>query len=85
MVRSDSPSAVPPGSRVSRTSIPLARSAEAVAVNCVLLPLPSMPSNVMKRPRIGSVGDRMARLGCSGPGSGPLEPVDRALMLGERR
>ena len=45
-----SPVAVPPGSRVSTTLCPALRSAAASARTCVLLPVPSSPSNVMKLP-----------------------------------
>jgi hypothetical protein len=42
-----SPRAVPPGSRVSRTCRPSARSRSARRRTCVDLPEPSTPSNVM--------------------------------------
>ena len=46
-----SPVEVPPGSRVSTTLYPAPRSAAASFRICVLLPLPSRPSNVMNFPR----------------------------------
>ena len=46
-----SPVAVPPGSRVTVTEKPSARSTFASFSSCVLLPQPSRPSKVMKRPR----------------------------------
>jgi hypothetical protein len=45
-----SPIAVPPGSRVSSTSIPRERRASANSRAWVLLPAPSGPSSVMKTP-----------------------------------
>ena len=44
------PSAVPPGSRVSKGSQPFARRKFPSKRNCVDFPLPSIPSNVMKVP-----------------------------------
>src|SRR4051812_32026184 len=46
-----SPIGVPPGSRVTMTSRPLARSDWASFSSCVVLPQPSRPSKVMNRPR----------------------------------
>src|ERR1700691_319585 len=46
-----SPVGVPPGSRVSTTLCPAARRAAASSRICVLLPVPSNPSNVMNFPR----------------------------------
>src|SRR5262249_57151041 len=40
----------PPGSRVNTTPLPFARRASARSRACELLPVPSPPSNVMKRP-----------------------------------
>src|SRR3974390_817531 len=48
----------PPGSRVSRTSIPTACSRSASRAAWVDLPEPSPPSNVMNLPRIRSPADR---------------------------
>ena len=42
----------PPGSRVSCVRMPKARSRSPSIAACVDLPVPSPPSNVMKRPRI---------------------------------
>ena len=46
-----SPVPVPPGSRVTTTDCPSARNALASFSICVLLPVPSRPSNVMNLPR----------------------------------
>jgi hypothetical protein len=46
-----SPVSVPPGSRVSTTLCPAARTTAASFRSCVLLPVPSSPSNVMNFPR----------------------------------
>src|SRR5580693_4473069 len=51
MRRIFSPVGVPPGSRVSITLCPAARRAAASLRICVLLPVPSSPSNVMNFPR----------------------------------
>src|SRR5579862_4399666 len=48
--RSSTPSAVPPGSRVSTTVSPRLRSAAPVARSCVDLPAPSPPSKAMRHP-----------------------------------
>src|SRR5262249_58860237 len=40
----------PPGSRVNTTPLPFARKASARSRACELLPVPSPPSKVMKRP-----------------------------------
>lgn len=45
------PMVVPPGSAVSRTARPRARSCAASRRSCVVLPEPSIPSNVIKRLR----------------------------------
>src|SRR6202522_2277841 len=45
------PMGVPPGSTLSSTARPAARRGWASKRACVLLPLPSGPSKVMKRPR----------------------------------
>ena len=42
----------PPGSRVSTARMPNARAASPSKAACVDLPVPSPPSNVMKRPPI---------------------------------
>ena len=49
--RSRSPSGVPPGSRVTHTLRPPCSSSSFTCGRCVLLPAPSMPSSVRKRPR----------------------------------
>jgi len=46
-----SPALVPPGSRVTVTECPWWRSERANFSSCVLLPLPSRPSNVINFPR----------------------------------
>src|ERR1700680_2624458 len=46
-----SPVGVPPGSRVSTTLCPAARTTAASFRSCVLFPVPSSPSNVMNFPR----------------------------------
>ena len=42
----------PPGSRVARVSMPRASSAAQSRAVCTVLPAPSPPSSVMKRPRV---------------------------------
>src|SRR3954451_2278018 len=56
MARIFRPLAVPPGSCVSTTSLPIERSRSARIRICVVLPEPSGPSNVRKVP-FGSVID----------------------------
>ena len=51
-----SPVVVPPGSRVTVTAMPRARNDRASFAICVLLPLPSRPSNVMNFPRAATSG-----------------------------
>jgi hypothetical protein len=50
--RSVSASGVPPGSRVTTTEWPAARSRCAIQGMCVDFPAPSTPSSVMNRPRL---------------------------------
>src|SRR5579871_3291423 len=47
------PMRVPPGSMVSKTSLPPLRKRSPKRRICVLLPLPSIPSKVMNFPRTG--------------------------------
>ena len=72
--RTDSPSGVPPGSRVRMTSMPRARSAVAMASMWVLLPAPSIPSNVISRPRAGAA----PITGCPAGTCRPLDCVQPA-------
>src|SRR2546430_17691487 len=53
-----SPSAVPFGSRVSSTATLAARRRSASRSICVLLPLPSGPSNVIRTPAVGAANGR---------------------------
>jgi len=48
--RNFSPSSVPPGSRVTCTTMPRARSNSASHPTWLLLPAPSIPSKVMNLP-----------------------------------
>src|SRR5580693_8082399 len=64
--RTFSPVAVPPGSRVSTTLCPAARSTDASLRICVLLPVPSSPSKVINFPRRAIFGMISARLLWSG-------------------
>src|SRR2546427_3256343 len=69
-----SASGVPPGSRVSRTSRPRARSVSASRAAWADLPTPSPPSNETKRPLIS-----FGRAGTGPPGS--LVDLDAAVGL----
>src|SRR6185437_2174622 len=51
-VRTASPTGVPPGSRVYTTSRPLRAKCSCRPASSVLLPAPSPPSRVIRRPRI---------------------------------
>src|SRR3546814_12515383 len=55
--RSASSPGLPPGSRVSTTSSPRARSASARRFSWVDFPTPSPPSRLMKRPRFTSADE----------------------------
>ena len=51
-VRSSSAPGAPPGSRVRNVGMPRAQSASASSLTWVVLPAPSPPSSVMKRPLV---------------------------------
>ena len=92
--RSFSPSGVPPGSRVATTVWPRASMRAASQTMCVLLPAPSMPSSVMKRPLAAVMEEGMRRNAESNkrPRSGrrrsalpQLEFCHGAIVVGEVR
>ena len=78
-----SPAGVPPGSRTSTASRPVAASAARSRSACTVFPLPSGPSSVMKTPRRGARrchGARVARR--PGP-RGPPAPVASPRSTGQ--
>src|SRR5436305_4918765 len=76
---------VPPGSRKVLTAWPWARKRSASSETCVDLPLPSVPSNEMNKPRMKKI--RTPRANCKTPAVCSFQssfPLTLTLSLRER-